>query len=76
VNPPAAGRPTLLRIVGMALIAVGGLFLILGWGLGHHEWARTAGWLFTGFGFAFELVRDLGRREAGTQKRGERNDDV
>ncbi len=46
----------LARRIEFSLIAVGGCFLILGWGIGHQEWARAAGWLFTGVGFAIEMV--------------------
>jgi hypothetical protein len=46
----------LARRVEFSLIAIGGCFLILGWGIGHHEWARAVGWLFTGIGFAIEMV--------------------
>lgn len=46
----------LARRVEFSLIAIGGCFLILGWGIGHNEWARAVGWLFTGVGFAIEMV--------------------
>jgi hypothetical protein len=46
----------LARRIEFSLIALGGCFLILGWGIGHHEWARAVGWLFTGVGFAIEMV--------------------
>jgi hypothetical protein len=49
-------RLVLARRVEFGLIAVGGLFLIIGWGIRHEEWARAVGWLFTGIGFAIEMV--------------------
>ena len=53
-------RRALMRRIEFTLIALGGLVLIFGWGIGHHEWARGLGWLLTGIGFAFEMV--YGRR--------------
>ena len=49
-------RPVLMRRVEFALLGAGGLFLVLGWGIGHAEWARAVGWLLAGFGFAIEMV--------------------
>ncbi len=49
-------RLVLARRVEFGLIALGGLFLIVGWGIRHEEWARAVGWVFTGFGFAIEMV--------------------
>jgi hypothetical protein len=52
VNP----RVALARRAEFVLIAIGGVFIIGGWGIGHQEWARALGWLFAGFGFAIEMV--------------------
>jgi hypothetical protein len=49
-------RVVLARRAEFGLIALGGVFIILGWGIGHHEWARALGWIFTGIGFAIEMV--------------------
>ena len=46
----------LARRIEFSLIALGGVFLIFGWGIGHQEWARAVGWLCTGIGFAIEMV--------------------
>ena len=52
----ATSRAALARRVEFGVIALGGLFLILGWGIGHQEWARAVGWILTGIGFAIEMV--------------------
>ncbi|WP_027862444.1 hypothetical protein [Marmoricola sp. URHB0036] len=49
-------RAVLARRVEFIMIGIGGVFIILGWGIGHQEWARALGWAFTGVGFAIELV--------------------
>ena len=49
-------RARLARRVEFTMIGIGGVFIILGWGIGHQEWARALGWAFTGVGFAIELV--------------------
>ena len=49
-------RVVLARRFEFSLIALGGVFLIFGWGIGHQEWARAVGWLCTGIGFAIEMV--------------------
>jgi hypothetical protein len=49
-------RVVLARRAEFALIALGGVFIIFGWGIGHQEWARAVGWLFAGIGFAIEMV--------------------
>ena len=58
-NAAAAGTPgrvALARRAEFVLIALGGVFIILGWGIGHQEWARALGWLCAGIGFAIEMV--------------------
>jgi hypothetical protein len=59
----------LARRVEFSLIAVGGLFLIFGWGIGHQEWARALGWIFTGIGFAIEMVYGRAAKAARSPKR-------
>jgi hypothetical protein len=49
-------RAVLARRVEFSLIALGGVFIIFGWGIGHQEWARALGWAFTGIGFAIEMI--------------------
>jgi hypothetical protein len=49
-------RAVLARRVEFAMIGLGGVFIIFGWGFGHQEWARALGWAFTGIGFAIEMV--------------------
>ena len=49
-------RAVLARRIEFTMIAIGGVFIILGWGIGHQEWARALGWAFTGIGFAIEMV--------------------
>jgi hypothetical protein len=56
MTPPVSERVVRARRLEYALIAAGGLFLIFGWGIGHQEWARGAGWILTGIGFAFEMI--------------------
>jgi len=46
----------LARRAEFALIALGGVFIIFGWGIGHQDWARALGWLFAGCGFAIEML--------------------
>jgi hypothetical protein len=56
-NAPGANpRHVLIRRLEFVAIAVGGAFIILGWGIGHQEWARALGWIFAGIGFAIEMV--------------------
>jgi hypothetical protein len=55
-NPATNPRVVLARRTEFVLIAIGGVFIIFGWGIGHQEWARALGWLFAGFGFAIEMV--------------------
>lgn len=55
-TPAPNPRAVMARRVEFVLIAIGGVFIIGGWGIGHQEWARGLGWLFTGLGFAIELV--------------------
>jgi hypothetical protein len=54
--PKTHARAVLARRVEFSLIAIGGVFIILGWGIGHQEWARAVGWVCTGIGFAIEMV--------------------
>ena len=54
-----------MRRVEFALLGAGGLFLVLGWAIGHAEWARSVGWLLAGFGFAIEMVHGHVRKTAG-----------
>ena len=49
-------RALLARRVEFLMIGLGGVFIIGGWGFGHQEWARALGWIFTGIGFAIEMV--------------------
>jgi hypothetical protein len=49
-------RAALARRVEFLMIGLGGVFIIFGWGFGHQEWARALGWIFTGIGFAIEMV--------------------
>ncbi len=51
------------------MIALGGLFLIFGWGIGHQEWARALGWILTGIGFAIEMVYGRAAKAARTPER-------
>jgi hypothetical protein len=65
-TPP---RVVLARRLEFTLIAIGGVFIILGWGIGHQEWARALGWLFAGIGFAIEMVYGRLYRAAGKTRR-------
>ena len=58
----APSRVVLARRFEVALLVGAGLFLVLGWGIGHQEWARAVGWLLAGFGFAIEMVHGRVRR--------------
>jgi hypothetical protein len=49
-------RVVLMRRLEFVAIAIGGVFIIGGWGIGHQEWARALGWAFAGVGFAIEMV--------------------
>jgi hypothetical protein len=49
-------RVVLMRRLELVAIAIGGVFIIGGWGIGHQEWARALGWAFAGIGFAIEMV--------------------
>lgn len=49
-------RAVLARRIEFVMIGIGGVFIIFGWGFGQHEWARALGWIFTGVGFAIEMV--------------------
>jgi hypothetical protein len=49
-------RAVLARRVEFLMIGLGGVFIIFGWGFGQQEWARALGWIFTGIGFAIEMV--------------------
>jgi len=55
-DPLTNPRMVLARRAEFVLIALGGVFIIGGWGFGHQEWARALGWICTGLGFAIELV--------------------
>jgi hypothetical protein len=52
----ATPRPVLIRRAGLVMIAIGGVFIIFGWGIKAEEWARAVGWVLTGLGFACEMI--------------------
>ena len=55
-SPATNPRVALARRAEFVMIAIGGVFIIGGWGFAHQEWARALGWLFAGIGFAIEMV--------------------
>jgi hypothetical protein len=57
------------------MIAIGGVFIIFGWGVKAEEWARGLGWLLTGLGFACEMVYGQLSKAARNADRNEAQDD-
>ena len=69
VSPATSPRVVLARRIEFVLIGIGGVFIIGGWGFAHQEWARALGWLFTGVGFAIEMVYGRVLRASGSAEK-------